>query len=104
MTTSRQRAQTLALDIVKKQDGGAVFARELMVLMREYNGQTSSVRNRERNDRRSRRALICARAAGPLTSWNLGSRPRVMLSEVRKSDRRKTKTEPLPLPQIATFS
>src|SRR4029453_9171233 len=40
MTTSRQRAQTLALDIVKKQDGGPAFARELMVLMRENNGQS----------------------------------------------------------------
>jgi hypothetical protein len=42
MTTSRERALTLALDIVKKQAGGAAFARELIVLMQEYNEQTTS--------------------------------------------------------------
>jgi hypothetical protein len=61
MTTSRQRAQTLALDIVKKQDGVPAFARELIVLMRENNEQPTSLRNRDRDRQRGSGALICAR-------------------------------------------
>jgi hypothetical protein len=42
MTTSQERALTLALDIVKTQDGEAVRASEFIVLMQERNVETAS--------------------------------------------------------------
>jgi hypothetical protein len=49
MTTSRERALTLALDIVKKQAGASASACELIVLMQERNGETAALRNHGRN-------------------------------------------------------
>jgi hypothetical protein len=96
MTTSRQRAQTLALDIVKKQDGGAAIGRESIVLMREYNGQTAFVRNRERNRERACGALNLRtrrQSADEAEPGRMAARHALGSSQ---SSRRKTKTEPLP--------
>jgi hypothetical protein len=92
MTTSRERALTLALDIVKKQAGPPLSASEFIILMQRRNAKTTHVSNHASVDGAS-----ALRRFG-----NLDGKPRVMLSEAAKLSSQ-DENQALPAPTAATL-
>jgi hypothetical protein len=89
MTTSRERALTLAPDIVKKQAGRAVYAGQISILMQGRNAKTTAVRNpaqvRARRAARGFGTFVAACASCPRKQQSYRRKTKTQLFQRRRS-------------------